>query len=187
MITGNYVLTPTVEWKNVQFEDIFLACDTTLADVNITLPALSALGGFWSNRIHILNKVGGNKVNIIAYTTLRPLPVTNFINGVALITLENTGDSCVVTVEDENNWVSAFAGTSGAVPTIVPALNQAGLSGATYDVLPIGSTLAVVDYNATGDGCTLVKTTTANNDSTDWVIVATDLVASTGGIGTNPI
>jgi hypothetical protein len=191
MITGNYVLTPTVEWKNVQFEDIFLVCDTTLSDVNIALPALSALGGFWSNRIHILNKVGGNKVNIIAFNNTPPVPptplVVNFINGVASITLENTGDSCVVTVEDENNWVSALAGTSGAVPTIVPALDQAGLSGATYDALPIGSTLAVVDYNATGDGCTLVKTTTANNDSTDWVIVATDLVASTGGIGTNPI
>ncbi len=187
MITGNYTLTPTVEWKNVQFEDIFLECDTTLADVNISLPALSALGGFWSNRIHILNKVGGNNVNIIAYTTLLPLPVSNFINGVAQITLASAGDSCVVTVEDENNWVCALAGGIAGVPVIAPTLAQAGLATPAYTSLAVGTLVAVVDYDGTGDGCTLVKTTLANDTFLDWVVLATENTASTGGTGTNPI
>lgn len=187
MITGNYNLTPTAEWKNVQFEDIFLECDTTLADVNISLPALSALGGFWSNRIHILNKVGANKVNIIAYTTLLPLPVSNFINGVAQVTLENTGDSCVVTVEDENNWVCALAGGIAGVPVIAPTLAQAGLATATYTDLAVGTLVAVEDYDTTGDGCTLVKTTLANGNYKDWVVLATENKASTGGTGGNLI
>jgi len=187
MITGNYVLTPTAEWKNVQFEDIFLVCDTTLGDVNIALPSIASLNRSWSNRIHILNKVGGNKVNIIAFTTLLPTPVTNLINGVASITLENTGDSCVVTVEDEDNWVSALAGTSGSVPTVVASLAQAGLATATYTALPVGSTLAVTDYATSGDGCTLVKTSTSAGTFADWIVVSTTNVASTGGIGVNPI
>jgi len=187
MITGNYNLTPTTEWKNVQFEDIFLECDTTLADVNISLPALSALNGFWSNRIHILNKVGANKVNIIAYTTLLPAPVTNLINGVSSLSLTATGDSCVVTVEDANNWVCNLTGGLAGVPVIDPALTQADLATATYKGLAVGTLVAVSDYATTGDGCTIVKTTLANGTFLDWVVIATEKKASTGGTGVNPI
>lgn len=187
MITGNYNLVAQTEWRNVQFEDVFLECDTTLADVNITLNSIADLNRSWSVRLHIINKVGANAVNIIAYTTLLPVPVTDTINGVASTTLANVGDSCIVAVQAENNWISTASNNSVGVPTVVATLNQAGLSGAIYDALPIGSSLAVVDYSATGDGCTLVKTTLANNTFLDWVVVATDLVASSGGIGTNPI
>lgn len=191
MITGNYNLTPTTEWKNVQFEDIFLECDTTLADVNIYLPALSSLNRFWSNRIHILNKVGGNKVNVIAFNNTPPVPPTplevNFINGVAQVVLQTTGDSCVVGVEDESNWVCSLLGGSAGVPVIAPTLAQAGLATATYTGLAIGTLITVVNYNATGDGCTLVKTTLANGNYTDWVVLATENKASTGGTGANPI
>ncbi len=187
MITGNYNLAVSPEWKNVQLEDQFIECDTTLADVNLTLPNIADLNRFWGVRLHIINKVGSNAVNLIAYTTLLPSPVTNAINGVASVTLANVGDSTICAVQDESNWLSTASASSVGVPTVVAALNQAGLSGAAYDALPIGSSLAVVDYAATGDGCTLVKTTLANNTFADWIIVATDLVASTGGIGTNPI
>jgi hypothetical protein len=187
MITGNYTLTPSVEWRNVQLEDQFLECDTTLGDVNISLPDIADLERFWSVRIHIINKVGANAVNLIAFTTLLPTPVTNFINGVASVSLENSGDSLICAVQDETNWLSTASSGYAGVPTVVAALNQAGLSGVIYDALPVGSSLAVVDYNATGDGCTLVKTTVANNTFADWIVVATELVASTGGIGTNPI
>lgn len=187
MITGNYNLTPTVEWKNVQLEDIFLECDTTLADVNIFLPDLSALNRFWSNRIHILNKVGGNSVNVIAFTTLLPAPVTNLINGVAQATLVSAGDSCVVTVEDETNWVSTASGSSASVPTVVAALTQAALATAPYTALPVGSTVAVVDYAGSGAGCCLIKTTLANGTFADWIVLSTDATLGSGGIGTNPI
>jgi hypothetical protein len=187
MITGNYNLTPTVEWRQVQLEDQFLECDTTLGDVNIFLPDIADLERFWTVRIHIINKVGANKVNLIAFTTLLPAPVTNFINGVALVSLTNVGDSTICFIEDETNWLSTASGSSVGIPTVVAALAQAALATATYTSLPVGSSLAVVDYDATGDGCTLVKTTLANNTFADWIIVATDLVASTGGIGKNPI
>jgi hypothetical protein len=187
MITGNYNLTPTTEWKNVQLEDIFLDCDTTLADVNIFLPELALLNRFWGNRIHILNRIGANAVNIIAYTTLLPTPVTDFINGVSSVTLQSVGDSCVVSVEGENNWICNLSGGSAGVPVIAPTLAQAGLATPAYTELGVGTLVAVVDYDATGDGCTLVKTTLANGDHTDWIVLATDLVASSGGIGTNPI
>lgn len=191
MITGNYNLTPTVEWKNVQFEDQFLECDTTLGDVNITLPAISSLNRFWSNRIHIINKVGSNQVNIIAFNNTPPFPPTplivNFINAVAQVVLVSAGDSCVITVQDENNWLSTASGGAVGVPIVATALAQVTLSTAPYVDLAIGSSVAVVNYNATAQGCTLVKINLANGNSNDWVVVATTSTLDTGTIGTNPI
>lgn len=187
MITGNYNLTPTVEWRTVQLEDQFLECDTTLGDVNIFLPNIAELDRFWSVRIHIINKVGANAVNLIAFTTVLPSPVTNFVNGVASVSLANVGDSTICAIEDENNWLSTASGSTVGVPTVAAALAQATLATAPYVALPVGSSVAVVDYDATGDGCTLVKTTLANGTFADWIVLATDLVASSGGIGTNPI
>jgi hypothetical protein len=93
----------------------------------------------------------------------------------------------VVSVEGENNWICNLSGGSAGVPVIAPTLAQAGLATPAYTELGVGTLVAVVNYDATGDGCTLVKTTLANGDHTDWIVLATDLVASSGGIGTNPI
>jgi hypothetical protein len=93
----------------------------------------------------------------------------------------------VVSVEGENNWICNLSGGSAGVPVIAPTLAQAGLATPAYTGLGVGTLVAVVDYDGTGDGCTLVKTTLANEDHTDWIVLATDLVASSGGIGTNPI
>lgn len=187
MITGNYNLAASPEWKNVQLEDQFIECDTTLADVNITLPNIADLNRFWGVRLHIINKVGSNAVNLIAYTTLLPSPVTNFINGVASVTLANVGDSTICAIEDESNWLSTASGSAVGVPTVVAALNQATLATAPYVALPVGSSLAVVDYDATTEGCSLVKTTLANGTFADWIVTSTTDKLSTGSIGTNPI
>lgn len=187
MITGNYNLAASPEWRNVQLEDVFLECDTTLADVNITLPSIADLNRSWSVRLHIINKVGANSVNLIAYTTLLPVPVTDFIDGVAQVTLTSVGDSCVVTVEDETNWLSTISASAMGVPAVVAALSQATLATAPYVALPVGSSLAVVDYDATATGCMLVKTTLANGTFLDWIVTSTTGTLGTGTIGVNPI
>lgn len=191
MITGNYNLAASPEWKNVQLEDQFIECDTTLGDVNITLPAISSLNRFWGIRLHIINKVGSNQVNIIAFNNFPVVPPTplevNVINAVAQVVLVSAGDSCVITVQDETNWLSTASGGALGVPTVVTSLSQVTLSTAPYVDLAIGSSVVVVNYNATVNGCTLVKISLAGSNANDWIVVATDLVASTGGIGTNPI
>jgi hypothetical protein len=185
MITGNYTLVANPEWRNVQSAEVFLQCDTTLADVNITLPALSALGGFWNVKINILNALGANKVNIIGFTQSTPTVVANKVNGVASVTLTTLGDSTVVSVEDANNWIST-ATTNVSIPVSVATLTKAALATATYTAKPVGTTLAVVDYATSGDGFTIVKTTLANNTFADWLIIATENATSTNHIGQTP-
>jgi hypothetical protein len=183
MITGNYTLVANPEWRNVQSAEVFLQCDTTLADVNITLPALSALGGFWNVKINILNALGANKVSIIGFTQVSPL-VANKVNGVASVTLATLGDSTIVSVEDANNWISTA--TSTGIPSSVATLAKSALATATYTAKPVGTVLAVVNYATSGDGMTIVKTTLANNTFADWMIIATENPATTNHIGQTP-
>jgi hypothetical protein len=187
MITGNYALVPTADWKNVQYEDVFLSCDTTLADVNISLPPVKSLNGFWATRIHILSKLGNNKVNILAYTTLIPTPISDYINGVASITMDSAGDSCIVTVADENNWVCALAGGIAGVPELILAASQVSFINPIYTNLPMGTTLTISDYNTTNASCTLVKKYLSNDNYQDWIIIATTDQLATGKIGDSPI
>lgn len=184
-ITGNYTLTANPEWKNVQNQDLFIDCDTTLADVNLTLPSIASLNLFWGIRIHVLHKAGANKVNIIGFTQVSP-SVTNKISGVASVQLATLGDSAIVTVEDGTNWVSALTTGTTGLPKVVATLAKADLATATYTVLPIGSTLAVVDYAGSGEGMTITRTTLANNTFADWTITATTAKASTNSIGQTP-
>jgi hypothetical protein len=184
MITGNYTLVASPEWRNVQSAEVFLQCDTTLADVNITLPALSALGGFWNVKINVLNALGANKVNIIGFTQSTPTVVANKVNGVASVTLTTLGDSTILSVEDANNWISTA--TSTGIPVSVATLTKAGLATATYTVKPVGTVLAVVDYATSGSGMTIVRTTLANNTFADWLIIATEDATATNHIGQTP-
>ena len=72
------------------------------------------------------------------------------------------------------------------VSTSVAALVQAGLATPTYVNYPIGFVVYVLDYNATGEGCSIQKTSVLNGDFSDWIVTATELTASTGGFGQNP-
>lgn len=73
------------------------------------------------------------------------------------------------------------------VSKAVAGLDQATLALPQYVALPVGTTLSVVDYNTTGEGCTIQKVSTANGDYQDWMVIATTAKASTGTIGVNPI
>jgi hypothetical protein len=65
--------------------------------------------------------------------------------------------------------------------------NQAFFALAPQVALSIGTTLAIVNYNATGEGCTVQKIDTTNGDYQDWMVISTTAKASTGTIGVNPI
>lgn len=69
----------------------------------------------------------------------------------------------------------------------VAALTQANLALVQYTALSVGTTLAVEDYDGTGEGCTIQKVSTTNGDYQDWMVIATTAKASTGTIGVSPI
>jgi hypothetical protein len=71
--------------------------------------------------------------------------------------------------------------------SVVATLAQVDLALDAYTDLFIGTKLSIVDYDGTGDGCTIQKTSTSNGDFADWIVIATDNTVSTGAIGVNPI
>ena len=72
MITGNYTIKPNPEWKNVQNQEVYLVCDTTLGAVNITLPTIASLGGFQNVKFYIsdgANNAATNNITILKQGT----------------------------------------------------------------------------------------------------------------------
>ena len=73
------------------------------------------------------------------------------------------------------------------LPTVVAALNQAGLALAPYIDYPVGKQIMVTDWDATGFGVIIQKFSDTTNDFNDWRVVSTGTKASTGDVGATPL
>lgn len=95
----------------------------------------------------------------------------------------NTANASIEVVDSRTGLL---LGSVKTVTTPVATANQASFATAPYIAYPIGTTLSIVNYNATTFGCTVQKVSDAAGTFADWRIVATEAKASTGGIGTTP-
>ena len=85
---------------------------------------------------------------------------------------------------DSNGQIAA---SMDLLPVTVAALAQAGLAAAPYTTYPVGKTVLVTDWNATGFGVIIQKFADVANTFADWKVVSTGTKASTGDVGANPI
>jgi len=178
---GTFTVNP-IDFNGKILTNITIDCDATLGDVIIELPNISVFGGLYDCKITV-NRLDNslNGVRVIADTTTPG----NLIGSLTEIGLPTRYDSVICQPVSANGW-SASTSLSN-LPNNVGGLFQVTLALAQYVDAVLGTTLCVVDYDGSGFGVTLVKNTTANGDYQDWIIVATDNVLATGGIGTNPI
>ena len=178
---GTFNVNP-IDFNGNILTNITIDCDATLGDVIIELPNISVFSGRYACKITV-NRLDNslNGVRIIADTTTPG----NLIGSLTEVGLPTRYDSVICQPVSANGWAASLSLSN--LPNSVGGLAQADLALAQYVDAVLGTTLCVVDYDATGFGCTLVKNSTANGDFQDWIITATDDVASTGGIGTNPI
>ena len=95
----------------------------------------------------------------------------------------NTANASIEVVDSRTGLL---LGSIKTVTSPTATANQASFATAPYIAYPIGTTLSVVNYNATTFGCTVQKVSNATGTFADWIIVATEAKDSTGGIGTNP-
>ena len=185
--SATYDLVPTDLNGNV-FEKIYIDVDATNGDVTINLPNIATFGRVFNFEL-VVTRIDSslNSVNIVPFSSVVPV-VQQYIGSSTLAQIATRYESLVLSPINDNGWASeATGGGSLTVPATVAGLNQANLALAQYVDAAVGTMLMVVDYNATGTGCTIVKTTVANGDYQDWFILATDGLADTGAIGTNPI
>lgn len=180
----DYFVTADPSWNLLQTQNVNLKYDTSLLDANVYLPAFSTIDGT-DVQIQIAN-VGGGTVNVIAYSEVGPPPVQNLIGGATSFSF--TGDGLIYTLKIKQiDGVAIEWEIEEPVSSSVLALTQADLATPSYVNLPVGFVVYVLDYDATGKGCSIQKTTAANSNFQDWVVTATEATASTGGFGKNPI
>lgn len=184
MITSDYTIVANPSWSAIALQDVYLECDSTLNAINIQLPSISDLNGFYNVRFHIIDatfKAATNPINILAATL-----DNNFIDAATSVSITKNGQSTVVSVVNGTNWAS---NDSLPIPLArtAAALNQASFAGGAYETIAMGTIVCVVNYNATGKGVTVQRVNNANDSYKDWLIIATEDATSTGHIGSTLI
>lgn len=180
--TVDYFVTADPSWNLLQTQNVYLKYDTSVDNADVYLPELSTFTGL-DVQIQVTNS-GTGDVTLIAYSEVGPPVVQNTIGGATSFVV---GPNITLTLRIKQiDGVGIEWEIEEPVSTSVAALAQADLATPTYVNYPIGFVVYVLDYDATGKGCSIQKTTVANSDFQDWVVTATEATASTGGFGQNP-
>jgi hypothetical protein len=183
MAVVDYFVTADPSWNLLQTQNVYLKYNTTIDDADVYLPELSTFTGL-DVQIQVTN-TGPGDVTLIAYSEAGPPAVQNTIGGATSFIV---GADVTLTLRIKQiEGIAIEWEIEEPVSTSVAALAQAGLATPTYVNYPIGFVVYVLDYNATGEGCSIQKTSVANGDFNDWIVTATELTASTGGFGQNPV
>ena len=172
--SATYDLLP-IDTKNNILEKVYLDVDATNGDITINLPDIGIFGRIWNFEV-VITRVDSslNAVKVIPFDSVVP-PIQQYIGSNPNATqIQTRYESLTCTPVSDYGWSADFTGGGT-------------LSLAQYVDLPIGTIFMVADYNSTSIGCTIVKTSLAGSDYTDWRILATDGFLSTGAIATNPI
>jgi hypothetical protein len=182
MPTVNYFVAADPSWNLLQTQNVYLKYNTAVDDADVYLPELSTFTGL-DVQIQVTNS-GAGDVTLIPYSEVGPPAVQNTIGGATSFVV---GANVTLTLRIRQiDGVGIEWEIEEPVSTSVGALAQAGLATPTYVNYPIGFVVYVLNYNATGEGCSIQKTSVANGTFLDWIVTATELTASTGGFGQNP-
>ena len=115
MITGTYNLAVNPQWINVQQQEVFLECDTTLAPVTINLFEIVELNRFWGVKIIISdanNNAGTNNITVNASgSDTVDDDTTN------QIVINTNGSSVSFQVASETQWLAIESLVAGITPT----------------------------------------------------------------------
>ena len=150
MITGTYNLVVDPQWRNVQLQELFLECDTTLAPVTINLFPIADLNRFWNVKLIISDANKNASVNNITINTgsVGLVPVFDTIDeqGNTQIILNTNGESVVFQPVSESTWLAieslgGGAGVSEYKQALLPSTSlvtasipQPDLVGDAYDL-----------------------------------------------------
>jgi len=179
--SDTFIVDPIDSFQNL-FRQITIDVDASVGDVTIQLPEIYTTYNGNFNSTIIINRVDAtsNALKIIVDPASSDL-----IGSVNTIQLATQFDSATIKPVSLQGWSAQV--TSSNIPSVLVGLSGALLSDPVYVDYAVGSIIICSDYNTSGFGCTIVKTSLAGSDNTDWVVMSTDDVISTGGTGQTPI
>ena len=183
MAVVDYYVTTNELPNLLQLQYVNLDYDTSVDDADVYLPQLSTIE---ANLIQIqISNIGGGTVNIIPFTEVGPPAVQDTISGAETFAFTGNGVFFTLRINTVDGVATEWA-IEQPVSLSVAAANQASFATPTYVNYPVGFVVYILDYNATGEGCSCQKTSVAAGTFLDWIVTATELTASTGGFGRNP-
>lgn len=101
--------------------------------------------------------------------------------------VDNTLDFVNDLTGDTIASIGGIALTTNLIATVVASADQNYFAAAQAQGFGIGKLICVQDYRGSKDAATFQKISTSNGTFADWIVLATENVASTGAIGSNPI
>ena len=183
MAAIDYYVTTNELPNLLQLQYVSLDYNTSIDDANVYLPQLSTIEATLI-QLQITN-IGSGVVNIIPFSEVGPPAVQNTISGAETFTFTGTGVFYTLRINSVDGVATEWA-IEQPVSRKLAAANQASFATPTFINYPIGFVIYILDYNATGEGCSVQKTSVASGTFLDWIVTATELTASTGGFGSNP-
>jgi hypothetical protein len=143
IITGNYTLQANPNWKQLQLQEIYLECDTIVSGVNITLPEIASMGGFFNVKIYVsdfANNAATNNINIF-------VSGSDTIDATSSVSINTSGGSAVIAITSITQWIclesNAGGGGGGGLITVTKAaldaliLSNSLVVGSFYRVLGV--------------------------------------------------
>lgn len=109
IISGTYDLIVNSEWRNVQQQDVYLECDTSIEPVILNLFAISELNRFWNVRLFISDisdNASENNITINTGGSGDPIVFDTIDEqGNNQIVLNQNGESAIIKVVSETQWI----------------------------------------------------------------------------------
>lgn len=90
------------EWIQLQEQEIYIHCDTTLGQVDVVLPEITTLKGFYNLKLYVVDIAGFAGVNNIVISTTGG----DTIDAVSGITLNVNNISTAITIVSTKQWIS---------------------------------------------------------------------------------
>jgi len=151
-ISGNYTVVPDSSWSKLQLNEIYIECNTSLVNCNITLPSISVFNGTYNTKFFISDASSNASVhNIIINSALG-----DTINGTTFTSIATSGGSCSIAIASGTQWISlnSSSGGGGVSGHIIedegtplpqrPFLNFVGSNVVVTDDVPNNSTVVTV-------------------------------------------
>ena len=152
MITGTYNLVADPQWRNVQLQDVFLECDTTLAPVTINLFPIADLDRFFNVKISISDVNKNASVNNITINagSVGLVPVFDTIDeqGNTQIVLNTNGESVVFQPVSDASWIAIESLGGGGASAPVDILYADLYNDTVAAKLTAGQWYRVTDYRS---------------------------------------
>jgi hypothetical protein len=118
-ISGTYDLQYQVDWSQVQLNEIYIVCDTSLIPCTVILPRITAMQGFYNLKVYVSDSSGNAAINNITIKSW----AGNTINALSQLVINTNLGSCACLVVNSMQWLGAKSFTDGNVASGILSLN----------------------------------------------------------------